>query len=410
MYQFVYDVLRSAGVNNYTGAAASALCLVAGVIICVLARFLIGRILTKLFGKISERKKVLWIDAALESKLFNQIANVSVPVIIYMFTFDIPERYGFWDKAVEITLIIVALLLAHSLIKTVGKIYNSCEASKNFPIRGILQVLEIAVFIIGGIIAVSTLIERSPAMLLGSIGALTAVVSIVFKDAILGFAAGIQLTANSMIKIGDRIELPQRTVSGVIIDLSMMTVTVENFDKTTTAIPAYTLITEEFINWRDVVDTGTRRIRRPLLIDASGICFCDSGMIEKFRKMHLIKDYIEAKSAEIEQHNGQLGCDMGERANGRRMTNIGVFRAYVTAYLNQHPGICRDLALIVRQLEATGGGIPLEIYAFANTAALAAYEGIQSDIFDHLYAVIPEFGLALYQSPSSRDIRQLNGS
>ena len=407
MYQFIYDILTRTGLNNYISAIVYAVCIIAGIIICIFLKLLITGILTKIFSKINKRKKILWIEASLESRLFKRTSNIIIPIVIYMFTFDIPERHIFWDKAVEISLVIIALLLLHSLIKIISRVYGSCDVSKHFPIRGILQVIEIAIFIIGGIIVISSIVDRNPAMLLGSIGAVTAVTSIVFKDAILGFAAGIQLTANGMIKIGDRIELPKRSANGIIIDLSMMTVTIENFDKTTTAIPAYTLITEEFINWRDVIDTGARRIKRQLFIDATGIRICDDDMIEKFKKIYLIRDYINNKLADIEQSNKRLDCDMSEKTNGRRMTNIGVFRAYITAYLMQHSGIRHDLSLVTRQLETDGKGIPLEIYAFANTAILTEFENIQSDIFDHLYAVISEFGLTLYQSPSSGDIRQI---
>jgi len=408
MYQFIYGILIKTGLDNYVDAAAHAVCIAAGIIICIFLKLLISGIMTKIFYRINERKKILWIEASLESRLFKRTANIIIPVIIYIFAFDMPERYIFWDKAIEISLIIISLLLLNSIIKIISRVYGSCEVSKNFPIRGILQVIEIAVFIIGGIIAVSSVIDKNPAMLLGSIGAVTAVTSIVFKDAILGFAAGIQLTANGMIRIGDRIELPKRSANGIIVDLSMMTVKIENFDKTATSIPAYTLISEEFINWRGIMDTGARLIKRPLFIDATGVRICDDEMIQKFRKIYLIKDYINNKLADIEQSNNRLDCDMSEKTNGRRMTNIGVFRAYITAYLMQHSGIRQDLSLVVRQLEAAGGkGIPLEIYAFANATVLAEYENIQSDIFDHLYAVISEFGLTLYQSPSSGDIRQI---
>ena len=397
MYSFVSELLTGMGLINYVSAGARAICIVAGIIICIIVRFLVWRISSGVFSKINERNATVWVEAAIDSRLFKRLSNIVIPVIIYIFTFDMPERHTFWDTAIEITLIIIVLFILSSCIRIIDKVYNSCEASKSFPIRGILQVVEIAVFVIGGIFAVTAIVEQNPVVLLGSIGAATAVTSIVFKDPILGFIAGIQLTATGMIKIGDRIELPQHSADGTIIDLNMMTIKIENFDKTITSIPAYTLISEEFINWRGIIDAGARRIKRPVFIDAAGISICSPEMMEKLRQIDLLNDYI-----------GQFDGCKSTALDGNCLTNIGAFRVYITAYLKRRDDIRQDLTLIVRQLEPGGKGIPLEIYAFASATALAEYESIQSDIFEHLYAVIPEFGLELYQSPSSSDIRGIN--
>ncbi|MCL2098943.1 MAG: mechanosensitive ion channel family protein [Oscillospiraceae bacterium] len=408
MYNFIFGILDKTGLGSgYTAPAAYAVYIISGVLFCVFARFLVSVILTNIFAGINKRKRLLWVEAALENKLFKKTADIVVPVIIYTLSHGVPSRHILWDNAVEISLITVALLLFNSMIKVINKVYAHREQSKNFPITSILQASQIAFIIIGGIIAVSALVGKNPTVLLGSIGAVTAVTSIVFKDAILGFAAGIQLTANNMIRIGDWIELPKRSANGTVVELSMMSVKIENFDKTATSIPAYTLISEEFINYRGLRDAGARRIKRSVHIDAVGVCMCDEAMLGKFKKIRLVKTHIENKLDEIEKFNSKLDCDMSEKTNGRRLTNIGVFRAYITAYLKQHPGIRQDLPLMVRQLELSGKGIPLEIYAFADVSVWSEYENIQSDIFDHLYAVIPEFGLAVYQSPSSGDIRRI---
>lgn len=407
MYQFVAGTLINMGLNDYISEISYAICIIVGVILCIILRFLIRRITTHILTKINEQRQILLIEAVLESKLFKRASNVAIPIIIYIFTLGIPQHRAFWAKAVEISLVIIVFLILNSCIKIISRIYSSWEISKIFPIRGILQVVEIAVFFLSGIVVISSLLGKNPTVLIGSIGAVTAVTSIVFKDAILGFIAGIQLTVNGMIRIGDWIELPKRSANGTVVDLSMMTVKVENFDKTITSIPAYTLISEEFINWRGISDVDARRIKRSIFIDAAGVRICNEEMINKLKKIYLIKDYITEKLADIEHSNKQLDCDMSETTNGRRMTNIGVFRAYITSYLRQHTGIRKDLALIVRQLESNGQGIPLEIYAFTNGTVWAEYENIQSDIFDHLYAVISEFGLMLYQSPSSGDMRQI---
>jgi len=263
--------------------------------------------------------------------------------------------------------------------------------AKTFPIHGVLQVAKITVFIVGSIVVISTFVDQSPVVLLGSVGAATAVASIVFRDAILGFAAGIHLTVTGMIKIGDRLELPRHSADGIITDLSMMTVTIENFDKTTTSIPAYTLISEEFINWRGIKDTGARRIKRSLSVDVTGIRVCNDEITARFRKISLLDEFFNAITD----------------ADAKTLINLGVFREYVKAYIKVHPNIRQDLPLIVRHLEADGRGIPLEIYAFANVTVLGEFEAVQSAIFDHLYAMLPEFGLTLYQSPSSTDLRHI---
>ena len=402
IYNFVISLLTGigfsdlAGYETYVSAVARAISIVSGVIVFIVARFLIRAVSGKTLRKINERVKNIWIEAAIESKLFKSLSNMTFPVVMYLFTYDIPEQ-EIWDKVIEISLVAVVVLIFNSCMKIVSKVYGSYEVSKTFPIHGVLQAARVAVLIIGGIAAVSSFVDQSPVMLLGSIGALTAVTSIVFRDAILGFAAGIHLTATGMIKIGDRVELPRHSTDGIIIGLSLMTVTIENLDKTIISVPAYTLISEEFINWRGIIDTGARRIKRSIFIDVTGIRICGGVMTEKFRQTKLLKDYFD-------EIDGQEGAG-AERA--ARLTNIGVFRAYITAYLKQHADIRQDLVLVVRHLEASGGGIPLEIYAFANATVMAEYEAIQSDIFDHLYAVIPEFGLELYQSPSSSDIRQM---
>jgi len=263
-------------------------------------------------------------------------------------------------------------------------------------------------FIIGGVIIISAVVGRSPAALLGSIGAMTAITSIVFKDAILGFVAGIQLTANDMIRIGDVIEMPGRSILGTVTDISLTTVKIQDFDKTIVSVPAYALVSEAFVNRRGMIDAGARRIKRSFNIDATGILLCDEQMIEKFKNIALIKNYILDKLEDIEKSNSKLDCDMSEKTNGRRMTNIGVFRAYITEYLKNNINLHQDMPLFVRQLEPNEKGIPFEIYAFTKTTELIEYEGIQSDIFDHIYAIISEFNLKLYQNPSSNDILKIN--
>ena len=271
-----------------------------------------------------------------------------------------------------------------------------------------LQIIKVVLYIIGIIILIAILIGQNPIVLLGGIGAMTAVVSLIFKDAILGFVAGIQLTANDMIRIGDWVEMPKYSADGTVIELSLTTVKVRNFDNTITSIPAYTMVSDSFINWRGMELTGGRRIKRALYINTADIKFCNDSMIEKFGKIDLLKNYLGQKIQDINSHNTQLSADLDEPVNGRRLTNLGTFRAYIFEYLNNHPGIHKGMLIMVRQLKSEGEGVPLEIYAFTNTTKWTEYEKIQADIFDHLYAVAPEFELSLFQKPSGSDFRYLN--
>lgn len=407
MYPFVAGILQKIGLAGFVHIIAYIICITAGIIFCAVMRFLIRYPTVKILLKITANKENSWIRILIENKFFRRASNLTIPVVLHLFIFDMADYRIFWDKIIEVLLTVIVMSMIASFIRSIGEIYSLYEVSKTVPIRGFLQVTQITLFIVGGIILIAAVVDKSPAVLLGGIGAMTAITSIVFKDAILGFVAGIQLTANDMIRIGDIIEIPSRSAMGIIIDISLTTVKVEDFDKTIIAIPAYTLVSETFVNRRGMLNAGVRRIKRAFNIDATGVLICDGAMIEKFKKIALIKDYICNKLEDIEQSNSRLECDMSENTNGRRMTNIGVFRAYITAYLKNNRHIRQDLPLFVRQLEPSEKGIPFEIYAFANTTELIEYEGIQSDIFDHLYAVITEFGLKLYQNPSSNDILRI---
>jgi len=289
-----------------------------------------------------------------------------------------------------VLIVVIVMFLLDSLIRSIGDIYSMYEVSKTVPIRGALQILEIAVFIVGAIVLISIFVDRSPIALLSGLGAMTAIVTIVFKDAILGFVAGIQLSANDLVRVGEVIEIPPRGIGGTVLDISLVTVKVESFDKTIVAIPAYTFISEPFVNRRGMIDSGARRIMRSFNIDANTVRVCSADMIAKFQSMPLISDYIQAGMTDA----GTCHTNM---------TNIGVFREYVTAYLRNRADIRQDLTLMVRQLRAADVGIPFEVFAFATTVDLVPFEEIQSDIFDHIYAVIPEFGLRLYQRASGYD-------
>ena len=263
-------------------------------------------------------------------------------------------------------------------------------------------------YFLAGIFVISILLNKTPVYLLSGVGALAAVLMLVFRDSILGFVAGIQLAANRMVSVGDWIEMPKYGADGDVLEVALTTVKVQNWDKTITTIPTYALISESFKNWRGMSESGGRRIKRAVNIDMSSIRFSDEEMLGRYEKIQYISEYIESKKHELEAFNQSENVDNASLANGRRMTNIGTFRAYVVAYLGNHPMINSDMTFLVRQLQPGQYGLPIEIYVFCSDKDWANYEAIQADIFDHILAVMPEFDLRVYQNPTGADFRMLN--
>ena len=286
---------------------------------------------------------------------------------------------------------------------------DQASAHKVRSIKSYVQLGKLALMFAGGIVAVAVLMDRSPLIVLSGLGAMSAVLMLVFKDTILSFTAGVQLSSNDMLRLGDWIEMPQVGADGDVIDIALHTVKVQNFDKTITTIPTWRLMSESYRNWRGMSESGGRRIKRTLQIDASTVRFLDARQMAYFSDFALLQDYMQDKRSEVDHANAEARATLGERveliANQRRLTNIGTLRAYVMAYLQAHPGIHQGMTLMVRALEPTPEGVPLELYCFTSTTAWDLYENIQGDIFDHLLAVLPEFGLRLYQHPSGNDLR-----
>jgi miniconductance mechanosensitive channel len=316
-----------------------------------------------------------------------------------------------WGEVVQtfayLWMLLVGVLTLHAVIDAVTDIYNTLHFARQLPIRSFAQVLKLISVLLVLLIAVAMLLGKSPALLLSGMGALTAVLMLVFKDPILGFVAGIQLAANKMLAVGDWLEMPKYGADGDVIDVSLTTVKVQNWDKTITTIPTYALIADSFKNWRGMSEAGGRRIKRNLYIDAQSVRFLSPDDIAQLSKAQLLTQYIQDKIADIERDNHEQNVDPSSPVNGRALTNIGTLRAYLTAYLRKHPRIRQDLTLMVRQLEPTKDGIPLQLYCFTNDTAWVNYEGIQSDIFDHILAIVPAFGLRLFQSPSGADLQAL---
>jgi miniconductance mechanosensitive channel len=329
------------------------------------------------------------------------------PLIIGFFTGFFPAYEIMIKRVLSAYVTLVLLLIIDSLLNAADDIYRTFDISKTRPIKGILQVIKIVAFVVGGIVIISSLIGQNPLILLGGLGALSAVIILVFQSSILGFVAGLQMTSNDMVRIGDWIEMPKYDADGTVIDLTLTTVKVRNFDNTITTIPAHAMISDSFRNWRGMKASGGRRIKRSIHIDVTSIGFLTEEMIEELSKVEHLKEYIADKRKEIEIYNKERNIDISVPVNGRRMTNIGTFRFYVYNYLRNHPGIHKGMTLMVRQLSPGSTGLPLEVYAFTATTEWIEYENIQSDIFDHLLAVLPHFGLRAFQEPAGYDIVSL---
>jgi miniconductance mechanosensitive channel len=304
----------------------------------------------------------------------------------------------------QILFIAAVILLVDSLLNAMQAGYERLPVARSMSIKGFVQAIKLIVFLIGFIFVLATILGKSPAFFLSGLGALTAVLLLIFKDAILGVVAGIQISANRMLKLGDWIEMPTHLADGDVVDLSLTTVKVQNWDKTITAIPSYELIARPFKNWSGMQESGRRRIKRSIMIDMRSIGFADEAMMERFSKLRLLKEYLGRKASEIQSFNASIGVGDDAHINGRSITNIGTFRAYCEAYLRSHSATHKEMTLIVRQLAPTAEGLPIELYFFSNDTRWVQYEGIQSDVFDHLLAVLPYFGLAVFQSMSGRDL------
>lgn len=293
----------------------------------------------------------------------------------------------------------VALAVSHAL-DAANELYERRPDARNKPIKGYLQVVKIVVFVIAGLSIVATLLGVKLGPLVTGLGAATAVLMLIFQDTILSLVASVQISGDGRVRLGDWIEMPSQNADGDVIDIALHTITVQNFDKTITTIPTKKLVTESFKNWRGMQEAGGRRIKRALYLDQHSVCFLDEAAVDQLEQFSVLADYLREKQDELDQHNAQLQAQGLAAVNARRVTNLGTFRAYVERYLRSHPGIHTDMTLLVRQLQPTTEGLPLEIYCFTRTTAWGEYEGVQSDVFDHLLATLPAFGLRVFQASS----------
>jgi miniconductance mechanosensitive channel len=393
------------------------------VILAWLADVVTKRFFLGLVRRVAARTRSTWDDRMVERKVFTRLAHVAPAVVVYygigtalgVTPGDVgagtdPASLGMAFQLVRRValafIVLTGVVAASNFLAAINDIYSETYAEAgNRPIKGYLQVLSIFLYIAAGIVIITILADRSPVVFLSGLGALTAVLMLVFRDTILSLVASVQIMSNDMIRIGDWVEMPQANADGDVIDIALHTVKIQNWDKTISAIPTHRFISESFKNWRGMSESGGRRIKRALYLDLNSVHFLGDAEIEHLSRHEFLRAYMREKRQALAAVNERTPSDPDVIPERRRLTNVGTFRAYVKHYLRNHPRVHQDLTLLVRQLAPGPKGLPLEIYCFTNDTAWASYEGIQADIFDHLIAILPEFGLRAYQEPAGRDFQ-----
>ena len=409
--EYIFSWLMGLGLSETAArftALGSGILLVA--VLAWLANLVAKQLILRVVKYLVARTPTKWDDKFVERDVFSRLSHLAPAIVIYL---GLPLVLGayptatvFAIKLTQIYMIVVGLLVLNGLLSAANDIYQTFEASRQIPLTSFIQVIKVVLWCIGGIVVVAILVDKTPLYLLSGLGAITAVLMIVFKDPILGFVGGIQLSANKMVAIGDWIEMPSHKANGDVIDVALTTVKVRNWDKTITTIPTYDLISKPFKNWKGIQDMGGRRICRSVHLDQNSIRFLDDEALARLSRIQVLREFLQLKQAEVGEYNEQHQVDDSSPVNGRRLTNVGTFRAYVEAYLRTHPRIREDMTFLVRQEAPGPSGLPIQIYVFTDTTAWGEYEGIQSDIFDHVLAVLPEFGLRVFQDPTGMDWRQ----
>lgn len=432
LYRFLLEYLREFGIaEQFVKPFSAFITFLAIFIIAFLAFFIVRRLLVGIIHRVAKKTRTTWDDVLVKNRFFNALAHF-VPALILMYSagFSMPDLniaiseltnemkqdfsndyyfflQGFLIKLSQIYLILTGIFVISRFLNASVDIYNKMPYAHQRPVKGYAQLVKILVFFLAAIFIISAILGKDPTVLIAGLGALAAVLLLIFKDTILGFVASIQLTANKMVSIGDWIEMPGHRADGTVIDITLNTVKVQNWDNTITTIPTYALVSESFNNWKGMEESGGRRIKRSILIDMNTIKFCTSEMLAKFEKFEIIRDYVKKKEKEIREFNEANRITNEDLISGRRQTNIGIFRKYLEEYLLLNKKINMKMTFLIRHLQPGEKGLPVEIYAFSKDKSWAGYEAIQADIFDHILAVIPEFELRIFQLPSGSDLKGL---
>ena len=383
-------------------------------LLSLLAYYIARNVLLRAVKAAARRTDTKWDDALVEARVFSRLSHLVPAVIIHSAAPVVFAEFSNMEVAVRtaafVYMALIGMTVVDAFLNAALGIYRTFAISRRIEIKTIVQVIQIAVYFLGGIAILAMILGKSPLVFFSGLGAFTAILLLIFKDAILGFVAGIQLTAYNMVRRGDWIEMPRHMADGDVLDVSLTTVKVQNWDKTITTIPTYALVSESFKNWRGMSESGGRRIKRAIHIDVTSVKFCDAEMLERFKSIQFITGYVERKLEEIGRYNKDHVIDDSLLVNGRHMTNVGTFRAYLVAYLRNHPLIHQDMTFLIRQLAPTDRGLPIEIYVFSRDQEWAPYEAIQADIFDHILAVVPLFDLRVFQAPTGADLRALRSA
>ncbi|WP_010484616.1 mechanosensitive ion channel family protein [Pseudomonas sp. S9] len=390
----------------YTSIALAAL-----VVAAMLCNWLVKRVLVRGLHLVAGNTRLWRVAHIRESGVIKRLSNI-VPALILSNGIRVIE--GLPESLVTIVtnvcsafIVLTVALAINAILNIINTLYQRRPDAHQRPIKGYIQVIQIVISLVALILIIAALIDRSPVILLSGLGAMAAVLMLIFQDTILSLVASIQISSNDIVRVGDWIEMPQLNADGDVIDIALHMVKVQNWDKTITSIPTRRFITDPFKNWRGMQECGGRRIKRSLFLDQSSIHFLSADELAHLQQMKLLKQYLSDKNTEVSQWNKALAGDAEVQANTRRLTNIGTLRAYIENYLKHHPDIHQQMTQLVRQLAPTAEGLPIEIYCFTTTISWGRYEGIQSDIFDHMLAILPEFGLRVYQHPSGADMREL---
>lgn len=405
--------LTGQGLSNDFSNFLSVMIILSGIIaVSIIADFITKKIILTIIKRVVKKTKNSWDDILLEKKVFHKLSQI-IPVIIIYSTVEIAFpgsliAIALIKKAALIYFVVVLIMVINSFLNGLNDIYDlSIGDKKGTSIKSFIQVVKIIAFIIAAISILSIMLNKEFGYFITGLGAMTAVLLLIFKDSILGLVGGIQLSTNDMVRIGDWISMPVRNADGIVLEVSLNTVKVQNWDNTISTIPTYSLVTETFHNWRGMEESDGRRIKRSVKIDINSVNFCSPELLEKLSKFHLISDYIHSKSEEIKNDNKSLNIDTSILVNGVKLTNIGIFRIYLMEYLKANEKINKEMTLLVRQLEPAENGIPMEIYGFSKIKSWVEFEKVQSDIFDHVLASVPEFELRVFQNPTGADFRNI---
>ena len=379
-------------------------------LIAVAGELLFRHVVLKSIARLVQHTKATWDDVLFDKKAMNYLAHTVTPLLICVMLPVVTDEYmlALMRRLCYILTIVYLMFFINAMLVAGYQVYSNSQKFKGKPLKGLLQTMQVILLSVGVIWIVSIAINRSPVVLLTGLGASAAVLMLVFKDSIMGFVSGIQLTANDMLQVGDWIVMPKYGADGAVLEVTLNTVKVRNWDNTIVTLPPYALISDSFQNYRGMAESGGRRIKRSVNIDMNSVRFCNQEMLQRYAKIELVKEYLEETERTARAYNEEHGFDDTVLVNGLRQTNLGVFRAYLTNYLRSLPQVNLQMTCMVRQLQPTDKGIPLELYLFSAVKEWVPYEKIQADIFDHVLAVVPEFDLRVFQSPAGTDFTENN--